>query len=143
MRGSFHDPNRCFTCRHLNNLCLAGLIGMIVGLMGIGLIKVLSWFGLAFAISLYNNWSGGILLIATIVFGSIISLFLPPEEFDYVNDDAGQELPRDTNPEFIERVYYDLCVVCKGNTGVRTDTPVEQRAHYVEGCGQLCKKCHK
>ena len=55
-----------------------------------------------------------------------------------------QALPKDVNPEYVvlvDGVYYDLCVICKEHTGVRTDYPVEQRKHYVEGCGQLCEDC--
>lgn len=58
-----------------------------------------------------------------------------------------QALPKGVNPNFIklvDGVYYDLCVVCRDVTSVRTDYSVEQRKYYVEGCGQLCDDCwHK
>lgn len=53
-----------------------------------------------------------------------------------------QALPKGINPDYValvDSVYYDLCVICQINTGVRTDCPVEQRKNYVEGCGQLCE----
>ncbi|MEK7076048.1 MAG: hypothetical protein AAB941_00070 [Patescibacteria group bacterium] len=55
-----------------------------------------------------------------------------------------QVLPKDVNPDYvvlIDGIYYDLCVSCKNNTGVRMDCPVDQRKHYVDGCGQLCADC--
>ncbi|GEM_PF-1689531 len=58
-----------------------------------------------------------------------------------------QELPKGVNPYFVKLingVYYDLCVICRTVTDVRTDCPAEQRKHYVEGCGQFCEDCwHK
>lgn len=58
-----------------------------------------------------------------------------------------QTLPQGVNPDYVvlvDGIYYDLCVVCKTDTGVRTNRPVELRAFYVEGLGQLCKDCwHK
>lgn len=35
----------------------------------------------------------------------------------------------------------DKCVSCDEDTGVRKDMPVDVRLFYVEGAGQLCKKC--
>jgi hypothetical protein len=57
-----------------------------------------------------------------------------------------QVLPEGINPDYVklvDGVYYDLCVNehCRTNTGVRTDCPVEQRPYYIEGCGQLCRRC--
>jgi hypothetical protein len=55
-----------------------------------------------------------------------------------------QALPEGVNPEFVvlvNGIYYDLCVICNNNSGVRTYCPVDQRKHYVEGCGQLCPDC--
>ena len=55
-----------------------------------------------------------------------------------------QELPTGVNPDWVvlvDGVYYDLCVLCQENSGVRTDCPVEQRKNYIEGCGQLCEGC--
>ncbi len=55
-----------------------------------------------------------------------------------------QELPRDVNFNYIllvDGVYYDLCVICKTNTGVPTEISIEQRSYYIEGCGQLCEDC--
>lgn len=58
-----------------------------------------------------------------------------------------QVLPVGVNPDFvvlIDGIYYDLCVICKTNTGVRTDCPVGRRMYYVEGFGQLDENCwHK
>lgn len=55
-----------------------------------------------------------------------------------------QELPKGINPHsviLVGGIYYDRCVICNENSGVRTDCPVERRSHYVEGCGQLCEEC--
>ncbi len=35
----------------------------------------------------------------------------------------------------------ETCVLCQGPTPYKKNTHVDQRQHYVEGCGQLCKKC--
>ena len=55
-----------------------------------------------------------------------------------------QTLPVGVNPDYvvlINGVYYDLCVVCKNNTHVRTDCSVDRRKNYIEGSGQLCEGC--
>lgn len=65
---------------------------------------------------------------------------LPPKAL------SNQELPQGVNPDFVKLVdgiYYDLCVVCKADTSIRTDCPVEHRMYYVEGGGQLCKECYE
>jgi len=62
----------------------------------------------------------------------------------YVGKSMPQTLPKGVNPDYvvlIDGVYYDLCVVCKHNTGVRTDCPVDRRKNYVETSGQLCEGC--
>lgn len=35
----------------------------------------------------------------------------------------------------------DLCVLCGRDTGIPTDTPIDQRRGYVEGSGQACIDC--
>lgn len=35
----------------------------------------------------------------------------------------------------------DKCVSCGEDTGVPKEKPVDIRYFYVEGAGQLCKKC--
>lgn len=35
----------------------------------------------------------------------------------------------------------EICVVCHEETDVDFATPVDQRQHYVRGCGQHCEKC--
>ena len=35
----------------------------------------------------------------------------------------------------------ETCVTCGVETDVPIDKPVDVRYHYVEGAGQLCKKC--
>lgn len=37
----------------------------------------------------------------------------------------------------------EKCVLCGMNTGVPFSTPIEQRTNYIEGCGQLCARCHR
>ena len=55
-----------------------------------------------------------------------------------------QVLPVGVNPDWVvlvDGVYYDRCVLCQKNSGVRMDCPVEQRENYIKGCGQLCEGC--
>jgi len=47
----------------------------------------------------------------------------------------------DTRPTYVSERGADLCVVCRADTGIPTDTPVDQRQHYVEGVGQCCAQC--
>ncbi len=57
-----------------------------------------------------------------------------------------QALPQGVNPYFVKLVdgiYYDLCVSCSVNTGVRTDCHLDARSNYIGECGQLCQKCYK
>lgn len=35
----------------------------------------------------------------------------------------------------------EKCILCGRDTGVLRSTPIDQRAHYIEGCGQLCISC--
>lgn len=54
-----------------------------------------------------------------------------------------QTLPQGVNPDYVVLVdgfYYDLCVICKVNTTIRTDCPTGSRNFY-ETCGQLCRDC--
>lgn len=41
-----------------------------------------------------------------------------------------------TNNETVEK-----CVFCGAETPYLLSTPIALREHYVEGAGQLCKKC--
>ena len=34
------------------------------------------------------------------------------------------------------------CVLCRQETGYRKSTPIDQREHYVDGSGQLCRMCY-
>ena len=36
---------------------------------------------------------------------------------------------------------YETCVLCGKPTGILQSTPVQSRADYVEGGGQLCPEC--
>ncbi|MBQ8549769.1 MAG: hypothetical protein IJ426_00320 [Clostridia bacterium] len=36
----------------------------------------------------------------------------------------------------------ECCILCGKSTGVCVYTPVEQRAFYITGCGQLCAECY-
>ena len=36
----------------------------------------------------------------------------------------------------------ECCVVCGKETEYAKDAHIDQRARYVEGAGQLCKKCY-
>lgn len=37
----------------------------------------------------------------------------------------------------------EYCVVCRKDTSIPVDMHVDLRYHYVEGAGQLCKKCYE
>ena len=38
---------------------------------------------------------------------------------------------------------YDCCVICGKPTEYREDTPIDKREQrYIEGAGQLCRKCY-
>ena len=45
------------------------------------------------------------------------------------------------NPDFITENGTEICVACRGDTGVFALTPIGQRKHYVEGVGQHCSRC--
>ena len=36
----------------------------------------------------------------------------------------------------------DLCISCNIETDYSHDTSIDYREYYVEGAGQLCKKCY-
>lgn len=36
----------------------------------------------------------------------------------------------------------ERCVICGKPTEYRADTPIGKRERYVEGAGQLCRKCY-
>lgn len=42
---------------------------------------------------------------------------------------------------FVSEHGTDLCVLCSADTGIPTDTHIDLRSNYVEGVGQLCRKC--
>ncbi len=37
---------------------------------------------------------------------------------------------------------YELCVICDTVTKEHEDQHIDSRNYYIEGCGQLCKKCY-
>lgn len=47
----------------------------------------------------------------------------------------------DTRPTYVSERGTDLCVVCRADTGIPTDAPLDQRQHYAEGVGQCCAQC--
>lgn len=38
---------------------------------------------------------------------------------------------------------FDLCIICNKKTDYLSSTPISLREFYIEGAGQLCKKCYK
>lgn len=36
----------------------------------------------------------------------------------------------------------DRCVICGRETDMKKDLPIAMRKYYVEGAGQLCRKCY-
>lgn len=39
-------------------------------------------------------------------------------------------------------IQKDKCVVCGASTDYSVETPIGERAYYIEGAGQLCQKCY-
>ena len=35
----------------------------------------------------------------------------------------------------------EICIICGVELEYNRGTPINQREHYVEGCGQLCRNC--
>ena len=35
----------------------------------------------------------------------------------------------------------DKCILCRQPTEYDSETPIENRTNYIEGCGQLCSDC--
>jgi len=44
-------------------------------------------------------------------------------------------------PENNEKPEMDVCVSCGCETKYPKSLPIDQREHYIEGAGQLCKTC--
>lgn len=54
------------------------------------------------------------------------------------------------DPSFSERLLQETesdsdepCVLCGAKTGYKRSDPIQQRAYYVEGAGQLCESCYR
>jgi len=45
------------------------------------------------------------------------------------------------NNDFVSVNGKDICVLCREETPYDVKTPVCEREHYREGCGQLCQEC--
>ena len=43
--------------------------------------------------------------------------------------------------KFFPELKYETCVLCGKPIGILRSVPVQSRADYVEGCGQLCPEC--
>ncbi len=41
----------------------------------------------------------------------------------------------------VGRDEWESCVLCGKKTSIRSDTDINRRTCYVEGCGQLCGEC--
>lgn len=48
---------------------------------------------------------------------------------------------RDANPDLISAAGAELCCCCGRATGVQALEPVSQRSHYIDGIGQICRRC--
>ena len=44
------------------------------------------------------------------------------------------------NTEYVSPDGFDLCVICKAKTPYKSETPIDARRNYVEGCGQCCSR---
>ena len=47
------------------------------------------------------------------------------------------QIPEETKPEEFEH-----CIYCWRLTDIPLSLPIHERAHYIEGAGQLCDKCY-
>ncbi len=45
--------------------------------------------------------------------------------------------------EYDAAVVVEKCIICGKDTEITTDLDVQERKHYVYGCGQLCEKCYE
>jgi hypothetical protein len=36
----------------------------------------------------------------------------------------------------------EICIICGKETEYNFDTPIQERKYYIEGVGQLCKRCY-
>jgi len=45
------------------------------------------------------------------------------------------------NKNFFEDSNFESCVVCRCITDIPISTPVNERAFFISGIGQLCQKC--
>lgn len=52
-------------------------------------------------------------------------------------------ISEEQNINLTERSMFEICVLCKKQTQILKDTPIEYREHYIEGGGQLCDECGK
>ena len=41
----------------------------------------------------------------------------------------------------IKKEETEKCILCGCDTEILRTVPIDQRAYYVEGCGQLCTTC--
>lgn len=37
---------------------------------------------------------------------------------------------------------FERCTLCGVTTKIKKDTPIDRRPYYIEGGGQLCRKCY-
>ncbi len=44
--------------------------------------------------------------------------------------------PKEENGEI------EKCVICGADTPFKASTPLAQRIYYIDGAGQLCKRCY-
>jgi len=48
----------------------------------------------------------------------------------------------ENNRLFVSENGKDLCISCECETKYKHDTSIEYREYYIEGAGQMCKKCY-
>lgn len=44
--------------------------------------------------------------------------------------------------ELLNDTRFEKCEVCGAVTDIPIDMPIQERKGYIEGAGQLCKKCY-
>lgn len=58
-----------------------------------------------------------------------------------------KEVERGSRTSMTEPLSYvsdhgtDLCVICRSDTGIPSNTPIDHRENYIEGSGQCCAVC--
>lgn len=53
------------------------------------------------------------------------------------------DLKEKERKEKLENVKWETCVTCNTRVYITKDTPIDNRAYYVDGSGQMCYYCYQ